>query len=335
MGLNLFFHRYRMRIVIVTPVPARSRKGNRITAMRWKRMLEALGHRVKVVQEWNGQRCDLFIALHARKSHRSTASFRRQRPDVPVFVTLTGTDVYDEIHTSPEAQASLELADRLIVLQPLAIRELPSHLRPKARVVFQSCEPLPHPQRRSKIVFDVCVIGHLRPVKDPFRTAEASRLLPATSFVRVLHLGAALGLEMAQQARREMKENPRYRWLGDVSRERALGLLARSHLLVLSSVLEGGANVISEAIALGTPVLASRIPGSVGLLGADYPGYFPVGDTAALTRLIRRAETDESFYQRLIAWCRRLRNRFTPVQERETWRSLIAEFLPHQRHARA
>ncbi len=149
----------------------------------------------------------------------------------------------------------------------------------------------------------MCVLGHLRPVKDPFRTALAARLLPASSRVRVLHLGAALSEEMAERARQEAAANPRYRWLGELPRWRALRVLGRCRLLALTSEMEGGANAISEAAALSVPVIASRIGGSVGLLGADYPGYFPVGDTAALARLLERAETDTRFYRTLRRGC--------------------------------
>src|SRR5439155_19877091 len=110
----------------------------------------------------------------------------------------------------------------------------------------------------------------------------------------------------------------RYRWLGDLPRWKALRLLARSRLLVLTSRLEGGANAISEAIAAAVPVLASHISGSVGILGAGYPGYFPVGDTPALAVLLDRAETDADYYGSLQAWCRRLRPLVRPARERES-----------------
>ena len=59
--------------------------------------------------------------------------------------------------------------------------------------------------------------------------------------------------------------------------------------------MEGGANVVSEALAAGVPVLCSRISGSIGLLGEDYSGYFEVGDTAGLTELMLKCEQDKSF----------------------------------------
>jgi glycosyltransferase involved in cell wall biosynthesis len=171
-------------------------------------------------------------------------------------------------------------------------------------------------------------VGHLRPVKDPFRTAEAVRLLPADSRVRVLHVGAALQPEMERRAREEQSSNPRYRWLGQLPRDEALAVLARSRLLVLSSLMEGGANVIGEAVVHGVPVIASRIAGSVGLLGADYRGYFPGGETAALAALIRRSETDRVFYDELRAHCRSLASDFAPDRECAAWKSLLAELFP-------
>lgn len=314
-----------MKIIIITPAPPGSRKGNRVTALRWARLLRQLGHRVAIRQEYRGERCDLLVTLHARRSFSSVQRFRRLHPDLPLVVTLTGTDLYDEIHTDASARQALELASRLVVLQPLGIEELPKPLRSKTRVIYQSNEAPQINVKSSRAGFQVCVLGHLRPVKDPFRTAQAARLLPATSRVRVVHLGAALTPDMRRQARAEARANPRYRWLGDVPRWKALRMLARSRLLVVTSLLEGGANVVSEAIVAGVPVLSSRIAGSVGLLGADYPGYFPVGDTQALAALLERAETDSGFYKALKDWGRRLRPLFHPSRERQTWRALLAE----------
>lgn len=317
-----------MNIFIVTPAPAGSRKGNRITALRWAGLLRQLGHRVSVRQEYRGERADVLIALHARRSFPAVECWRRTFPDRPVIVALTGTDLYGDIRANSEARQALELASRLVVLQPLALDELPECFRPKARIIYQSTEAPAVPPRLRKGIFEVCVLGHLRPVKDPFRAALAARLLPASSRVRVLHLGAALSPDMEQQARDEMDVNPRYRWLGDRPRWKALRVLARSRLLVQSSRLEGGANTVSEAIAAAVPVLSSAIPGSVGILGADYPGYFPVGDTQALAALLHRAETDARFYASLKAKCRRLRPLVAPTRERASWRRLLRELTP-------
>ena len=318
-----------MKILLVTPAPAGSRKGNRVTAERWAHFLRELGHHVRVAQEYDSQRCDLLIALHAFKSHASIRRFRSERPQDPLVLCLTGTDLYGDIHTRPEARASLELATRLVVLQPLGLDALPEPLRGKTRVIYQSVPALTIKGQPRRDVFEVCVLGHLRPVKDPLRTAWAARLLPASSRVRVLQVGGALSDDLAEQARAEEACNPRYRWLGERPRGQALRLLARCRLLALTSELEGGANVISEAVGLGVPVVSSRIAGSLGLLGADYAGYFPFGDTPALADLLWRAETDTAFHDTLLAQGAQRRPLFEPARERQSWHELLRELFAH------
>jgi putative glycosyltransferase (TIGR04348 family) len=317
-----------MRICIVTPAPAGSLKGNRVTALRWARILRSLGHRITLATHFQSQRCDLVVALHASKSHASIVRFRTERPLAPLVLCLTGTDLYGDLHTGPQALQSMELASRLILLQPEGVAELPEHVRARSRVIYQSVpSPRNHAARRTG-VFEICVMGHLRPVKDPLRTALASRLLPADSRIRVLHVGSALSDDLAEQARAEAAANPRYRWLGERPRGRALRLLGRCRLLSLTSQLEGGANVISEAVVNQVPVVSSRIAGSIGLLGADYPGYFPAGDTQELANLLYRAETDADYYNRLRTWCDHLRPLFDPARERQSWQELLRELVP-------
>jgi glycosyltransferase involved in cell wall biosynthesis len=94
--------------------------------------------------------------------------------------------------------------------------------------------------------------------------------------------------------------------------------------MVISSFNEGGANVISEAAVAGVPVLASRMDGNVGLLGADYPGYFPVGDAQALARLLQRLEREPRFVARLAKALARRAPLFRPAREAAAWRRLLA-----------
>jgi putative glycosyltransferase (TIGR04348 family) len=314
-----------LRITIVAPGLPGLDTGNQVTARRWARLLRDLGHRVAVQPEYDGRPCDLLLALHARKSFTSLERFRRHRPGRPLVVALTGTDLYADIRTSAEARRSLEVADRLVLLQPAGLEELPATARAKARVIHQSAT---RPKGRfppRKDVFEVVVLGHLRPVKDPLRAAAAARLRPAPSRLRVLHAGAALTPETARAARREQATNPRYRWLGPLPRWRALRLLARARALVLTSEMEGGANVVSEALACSVPVLCSRIPGSIGILGPDHPGYFEVGDTEGLAALLARAEEDRAFLADLRRRGRALAPLVSPAREREGWRRLLRE----------
>ena len=318
-----------MRIQIICPAPRGTLHGNRVTALRWARILRDLGHRVSIAQYYEGGPCELLIALHAQRSADAVFRFCDCYPNQPVVIALTGTDLYRDIHRDRRAQRVLELATRLTVFQPLALKELPVHLRGKALVIYQSMKKTrKRSVSRQTDFFDVCVVGHLRKVKDPFRTAHASRRLPASSRIRVLHAGMAMEDGMARRARSEESRNPRYRWLEGISRAKARLLIASSRLLVLSSIMEGGANVISEAVVDHVPVLASRIPGSIGLLGTDYPGYFPVGDTEALAGLLLRVESDRRFYLQLKSWCSRLALLFLPSWERARWRKLLSDLKP-------
>jgi glycosyltransferase involved in cell wall biosynthesis len=214
-----------------------------------------------------------------------------------------------------------------VVLQPKALDKLPEGWRAKTRVIYQSVTPGMRKARssRQRRTFDVCVVGHLRPVKDPFRAAMAARKLPAASRIRVLQIGGAMTSEMEARANKEMRINSRYRWLGEQSPSRVRRILERSQLFVLSSKMEGGANALGEAIVAGMPVLASRIGGSVGILGEEYPGYFEPGDTRRLARLMLKAETDPWFLAALKNKCEALAPLFDPARERAALKSVLAE----------
>lgn len=293
--------------------------------MRWARILRTLGHRIVIEQSYDGAACDVLVALHARRSHSSIRRFHRLHPENPLLVALTGTDIYRDISTSRIAQLSLARATLLIALQPMAAAALPQQYRKKVRVIYQSARPPKTRPARSKRVFEVCVIGHLRRVKDPFRAALAVRHLPDCSKIKVTHVGAALTERMATRARKEASTNPRYDWLGELPPWRARRVLARCRLMVLSSLMEGGANVISEALAAGVPIVSSRIAGAIGRLGRDYPGYFAPQNTRALAALLRRCETDKPFYRLLGSRCNRLKRYVDPRRELSTWKKLLAE----------
>jgi putative glycosyltransferase (TIGR04348 family) len=309
-----------VRIALVTPAGPGTRNGNRHTALRWAAFLRAAGHAVEVSVQWSPERAaDAMLALHARRSHASIKAFPAERP---LVVALTGTDVYRDIHESAQARESLELAHTLIVLQPMAARELAPRLRRKVRVVVQSsATTLRHAPVRRR--FRVCVIGHLRTEKDPLRALAALSFVTEKE-VEVVHLGAALDPALEAEARAGMAREPRYRWLGSVPHARALRWLASSHAMVISSRMEGGANVVCEALRIGVPVLASRIPGNIGLLGAGYGGYFPPEDERALAGLIRRAAADRRFYVNLKTHIKKLRGLVAPHAEARALLSALA-----------
>lgn len=314
------------RITIVTPARAGTRTGNRHTAQRWARLLRTLGHRVSVCVDWDGRPADLLLALHARRSHASIDAFAQAHPERALVVVLTGTDLYRDLPGSREARRSLALATRVIVLQDDAKRLLAPALRRKTRVVYQSSDAqagTAPPRDRLRIA----VVGHLREEKDPFRAVQALALLPATPRIEVVQVGDAMTPAMAREARAWMRAEPRYRWLGGRSHAVALDWMRRSQLLVVSSVMEGGANVICEAARIGTAVLASRISGNLGMLGHGYPGFYPLGDAQALARRIDRAAGDARYRAQLRKALRARRARFAPRAERAALAAVVNEGL--------
>ena len=122
-----------------------------------------------------------------------------------------------------------------------------------------------------------------------------------------------------------MKRNPRYLWKGEKAGWEVRKELARTNLVLISSLSEGGANVVSEALVAGVPVIASKINGNIGMLGKDYPGYFPVGDEAALQKLLLRCENDKAFLTDLTKRCKKRARLFKRAEEKRRWKNLLAE----------
>lgn len=296
--------------------------GNRHTARQWAEILRQLGHEVRISEGDDGFAGDLLVVLHGVKSRSALVEYQQRVPTGRVVVCLTGTDLYGE--QSAELVDSMREADRLVVLQSKALERLPEEFRGKAQVIVQGADPMFGAGDERKVdPFKVCVVGHLREVKDPLRTAKAARLLPAASKIEIVQAGAILEEKYRAFVANEVDGNPRYQWLGELSVEKTRKLIAESQLMVISSLMEGGARVVGEAVVEGTPVLASRIDGVLGLLGEDYPGYFEVGDTACLARLLERAELDREFREELREGISRVVGQFDPQKESAAWESLL------------
>jgi putative glycosyltransferase (TIGR04348 family) len=294
--------------------------------LRWQNFLEKLGYVVVVSESWSGDDAAMLIALHAYRSHSSIIAFHEQYPDKPIVLVLTGTDLYRDMAVHSEVLHSMEVADQLIVLQSSALDSIPVHLRPKARVIYQSVQ-VDIPERVLSENFQVVVIGHLREEKDPFCIARSLPLLPLNSQISVLHLGMAMNEEIERTAKGYSETLEHYQWIGEVSHADALKVLAQSRLMVISSRMEGGAHVVSEAIALGIPVIASDIPGNRGLLGDDYLGYYPVGDEAELASLLYRAESIPDFYSALKKQIDIRKDLVSPERERQSIQELMSQLL--------
>ena len=324
----------RPKVCIVTPALADANNGNWRTAKRWASML-ADRYAVRLAKNWlPGDDGDLLIALHARRSADSVAAWSASCHNCPVIVVLTGTDLYRDIRTDPSAQLSLTLATRLIVLQAAGPRELSPALQTKCRVVYQSARARP-PVDKTRRRLRAVVVGHLREEKSPQTIFEAARLLAPAEGIVLDHYGAALDPNLGEQARATAATCPHYRWHGGVAHSDARHAMQRAHVLVHCSRMEGGAHVILEAVRGGTPVIASRIPGNIGMLGDDYDGYFETGDAGALVALLRRARQEQGGTDGLLAklqvQCAARDGLFTPGAEKAALLAVIEDVLKTHR----
>jgi putative glycosyltransferase (TIGR04348 family) len=297
-----------------------------MTALRWQGFLEELGYSVEVTESWSGEDVGVLIALHAFRSHQSIVQFKKRYPSRPIVLILTGTDLYRDMQNHSEVLQSMEIADQLIVLQSSALDSIPPSLRSKAQVIYQSVEiDLTDPIAKED--FLVSVIGHLREEKDPFCVARSLPLLPSDSKINIKHLGQAMNSQMEDLARNFNATLDRYRWIGEVSHTDALRILSQSRLMVISSFMEGGAHIVSEAIALGIPVIASDIPGNRGLLGEDYPAYYPKGDERALANLLYRSEIMPSFYASLQKHIVLRKELIKPAREKQSIQEMVGALI--------
>ena len=319
----------RPSVVLITPALAAANNGNWQTAHRWAGMLAA-DYAVRVMQHWDGSPAAAMIALHARRSAADVAAWHARHPGRPLLLALTGTDLYRDIHGDEAARHSLALADRLIVLQDLAPLDVPAEHRTKCVVCFQSCasrRTLPKTTQRLRAL----MVGHLRDEKLPQTYFAAAERLAGRDDILLDHVGAALDPALGEAAQALMRRCPHYRWLGPLPHGAVRQRIQRAHVLVHASRMEGGAHVVMEAITSGTPVLASRIPGNLGLLGAGYEAVFEVGDDAALAGLLQRARDDAAMLPRWLVQCRERAPLFEPERERATLRRTLSELLETSR----
>ena len=320
----------RSDIVVVTPALAAANNGNWQTAQRWARMLSG-DYRPRLTDCWSGGDERLMIALHARRSAASIAAWRAAHAQRPLIVVLTGTDLYRDIAVDGDAQRSLALADRLVVLQPHGAASLPDALRGKTRVCVQS-SPARRALNKTGRHLRALMVGHLREEKSPRTYFGAARRLGARADIHLDHIGGALEAALADEARALAAQCPNYRWLGALPHETTRRHIQRAHVLVHASRMEGGAQVIIEAVTSGTPVIASRIAGNVGLLGENHPGYFDCGDAAGLLALLQRCRDEPAMLSRLWASCAQSAESFRPERERQTLNAIVGELLAAPRH---
>ena len=331
-------HEQKPRVLLVSPSMAESNNGNWHTAHRWSNFLRSYCD-ISLMPSWPGTAAlssdkqaeqpgappQAMIALHARRSAASIHAWAHTWPCKPLIVVLTGTDLYRDIANDRAAQDSLALATHLVVLQDAGPDVLPPACLPKTQVIYQSAPAL-KPVRKSNRRFGVLMVGHLRDEKDPLTFMRAATQLFETG-IHFEQIGMALESRFADAAHIAESATASYRWLGGMNRPATRQHIKRAHVLVNCSHMEGGAQVILEAVQSGTPVLASRISGNLGMLGNDYAGYFEPGDDAHLAALVRRCAAEADFLALLQNQCSQRASLFDPQQEKRLVINLVTSAI--------
>jgi putative glycosyltransferase (TIGR04348 family) len=212
------------------------------------------------------------------------------------------------------------------VLQELGASALPVHLRHKTSIIFQSTSSR-KPVVKAKNKLRALMVGHLRDEKSPTTYWAAAMSLASEHRIYFDHIGEGLDPILASGARMMGSHNENYHWLGGLPHPQTRTHIQRAHVLVHASEMEGGAHVIMEAVCSGTPVLASRIAGNVGMLGANYDGYFDFGNADQLIALLRRCRNEPQFLQHLSAQCAARAPLFHPQAEAASLQNLLLQLL--------
>lgn len=209
----------------------------------------------------------------------------------PVVLTARGSDLtYWPDHSVPRhlirwavtradalIAVSSELADRLVSLgaAPDRVRVL------RNGVDLNLFRPIERTSARAALGYDgptLLSVGHLISRKGHDRVIAALKELPQASLIVVGEGPLRADLEALAK---HLGVAGRVRFLGALPHALLPDLYGAADVLVLASSREGWANVLLEAMACGTPVVASPIPGNMDVVRSPDAGLIAPTNTAA------------------------------------------------------
>ena len=313
-----------MKINVCTGYPLDSPRGNTTTAFRIAERLQMAGHQATAMHTDTPPAADAQISLHALKTAAASAYFAKHQSG-KLFIRLTGTDINGGFEKNQSlSQQTIDLADKLIVTHPACLPQIPDRWQSKTVVIYPSVTMPELAVISSPTSPLFTCIGHLRPVKAPHLMYAAIQKIRQTNLAAI-SIGNAYDVTDGQQALLNTRHDDRYHWHAGCDRATALAWMKASLATINSSISEGGANTVMEAIQLRIPVLATDIPGNRGFLGDSYDGYFETGRFDQLADLMRRCLDDSGFVERLKIQLDGQRPLFSIQRESEQLSKLISE----------
>lgn len=316
-----------MNFLILFPDNKKAVTGNFCSALQYERILESLGNNVELINKYDNQEAEVLIAINADKNNSDIRKFHTDNPKSKIILILSGTDIYP--FPSNRAIDSMEISNVLVLLQSQAFNQVPEKYRKKSSVIHQSIERLKLDSQalKSDSEFKVVLISNIRPVKDPLIAPRACQMIPASSKLKITHVGYCLDSKFEDLLFKESKNNDRYEWIGGRSVLETRTILSQSDLLLITSQHEGAGRVVGEAVQLEVPIISTNNDGVMGVLGEEYEGYYPVGDVEALTALLIKAEKDKSFLEHLNLQCKNKKTLFSVEEETKSWSDIINDLF--------
>jgi len=314
-------------VLIHSPYPRQRSQGNAVTAERMRKLLQSGGLNAAIHERGDiSMTAKCLIALNARKSAGEIFDFRRRLPESSIVALLTGTDVnHSEMEQfGSDTLKALELSDRIVSLHEGFSHRLPDDLLIKTKVIYPSVQLAEDINHRPSEPWKVIIAGNFREEKNPDLMMQAVSKLTNSP----LHLHAyGGGGDYQAKLERTAKKYAQFHFHGVQEHDALLADMQSARVLLNTSTEEGGANAICEAVSLGLPVIASKIDGNVGMLGADYAGFFTSGDVDSLIDILVRVAEDINFYQTLKRQVTERAPFFSYQREMEEWTALVRQMI--------
>jgi L-malate glycosyltransferase len=284
------------RLALITPFAFPSVRGNAITVERIARGLRDRGLDLRiwdlsvVPPETIEQEVSEFqpILIHAFHAFRvgPLALRMARRLEVPLIVTVTGTDVNHDLFDPERAQVVRHVLEGATAVTAFhasmtsrITRTLPD-LEPRLTVVPQSPffeEPAADtaPPVGAGLGPILLFPAGIRMVKNPrLPLAPLETLLPRHPHLSLSYVGPMLDPDEGALLLDALRHRPWARYLGTTPHDQMRALYETADLVLNCSISEGGmANSVLEAMSLGRAVLASNIEGNRSLVEEGVTGF--------------------------------------------------------------
>ena len=314
-------------VLIHSPYPRQKSQGNAVTALRMKNLLAEGGLSVAIHERGDSPiEAKCLIALNARKSAAEIFAFQERQSASVVVALLTGTDVNHPEMEDPcsDTIKALHQSDVIVSLHGGFSHRIPDELLGKTTVIYPSVRIPDTVRHFPTSEREVVIAGNFRDEKNPNLLIQAVGELVGESITFHAYGDGGSYQELLEKTADDYDD---FKLHGVQDHEVLLTKMQSASVLLNTSIEEGGANAICEAVAIGLPVVASKIDGNIGMLGQDYAGFFTSGDVGELAKLLRRIFAEKELYELLKQQVSKRAELFSYEREAAEWVALVQKII--------